>query len=196
VSTQPPDSGSESSSSGDQDTALSRKPLLLVFGVASVLLALDFLTKTLAIVNLEGREPLRTLGGAVYFVLVRNPGAAFSLGTGLTWLLALLAAGVVIAISWFAPKLRSNGWGLGLGLMLGGACGNLIDRLFRPPGPFRGYVVDFVSLFAPDGSVWPVFNVADSAIVCGGILVVILSLLGHDYDGTVHSKKRRAGGSA
>lgn len=167
-----------------------RRLLGLLFGVAAALLAVDVLTKVAAVANLEDQPPVELFGGAVYLVLVRNPGAAFSLATGMTWLLALLAIVVVGVIVWLAPKLRSRGWAVGLGLVLGGACGNLVDRLFREPGVLRGHVVDFVSLFAPDGSVWPVFNVADSAIVCGGALVVLLSLLGRDYDGTVHRKER------
>nr|WP_246458371.1 signal peptidase II [Saccharopolyspora gloriosae] len=165
--------------------------LALLFGVAAVLLTADVLTKVAAVAALENQPPTKLFGGAVYLVLVRNPGAAFSLATGMTWLLALLAIVVVGVIVWLAPKLRSTGWAIGLGLVLGGACGNLVDRLFRAPGPLRGHVVDFVSLFAPDGSVWPVFNVADSSIVCGGILVVLMSLLGRDYDGTVHVRKKR-----
>lgn len=175
----------------------SRRLLMLLFGIAAVSLAFDVLTKVVAVARLEDEPPVRLLGGAVYLVLVRNPGAAFSLATGLTWLLALLAIVVVGVIVWLAPKLRSTGWAVGLGLVLGGACGNLVDRLFREPGPLQGHVVDFLSLFAPDGSVWPVFNVADSAIVCGGALVVLMSLLGRDYDGTIHPPKRkRAKGEA
>jgi signal peptidase II len=71
-----------------------------------------------------------------------------------------------------------------LGLVLGGALGNLTDRVFRAPGPLRGHVVDVVSLFAPDGSVWPVFNLADSCIVTGGVLLVLLALTGRELDGT------------
>ncbi len=188
-------SGAEQAEPGTGDTAVRsprpRKLLALLFGVAAVLLAADVFTKIAAVAALENQPPMKLFGGAVYLVLVRNPGAAFSLATGLTWLLALLAIAVVGVIVWLAPKLRSTGWAIGLGLVLGGACGNLGDRLFRAPGPLRGHVVDFVSLFAPDGSVWPVFNVADSSIVCGGILVVLMSLLGRDYDGTVHVRKKR-----
>lgn len=168
-----------------------RRLLTLVFGVASVLLALDVVTKIVAVANLEGQPPVRLFGGAVYLVLFRNPGAAFSLATGLTWLLAVLAAVIIGVIIWLAPKLRSTGWAIGLGLVLGGACGNLSDRLFRAPGPLQGHVVDFLSLFAPDGSVWPVFNVADSGIVTGGVLVVLMSVLGRDYDGSVVERKRK-----
>lgn len=169
----------------------SRRLLFLLFGVAAVLLALDVVSKVVAVANLEDQPPVRLLGGAVYLVLYRNPGAAFSLATGLTWLLALLAIAVVVVIAWLARKLRSTGWAIGLGMVLGGTCGNLVDRLFRAPAPLQGHVVDFVSLFAPDGSVWPVFNVADSSIVCGCVLVAALSLLGRDYDGTVHKRNHK-----
>ena len=83
-----------------------------------------------------------------------------------------------------ARRLRSTGWAVALGLILGGALGNLADRIFRSPGPFRGHVVDTVSVFAPDGSVFPVFNLADSAIVTGGALLVLLALLGRELDGS------------
>ena len=74
--------------------------------------------------------------------------------------------------------------------MLGGALGNLIDRVFRDPGFLRGGVVDFLSVFGPDGSVWPVFNVADSAIVCGGILGALLALRGIEFDGSRANAER------
>ncbi|SFT66739.1 signal peptidase II [Actinopolyspora lacussalsi subsp. righensis] len=162
--------------------------LVLLFGIAVVLIGADAITKSLAVAELEDREPVKLFGGALYLVLFRNPGAAFNIGTGLTWLLALLAIVVIGAIVWFAPKLRSTGWAVGIGLVLGGACGNLVDRIFREPAPLRGHVIDFLSVFAPDGSVWPVFNLADSGIVCGGVLIVLLALLGYDYDGTVHRR--------
>lgn len=159
---------------------------------ATVALTLDVVTKVVAVAQLQGGDPVRLLGGGLYLVLYRNPGAAFSLGTGLTWLLTLIAVVVVIAIVRLAPRLRSPGWAVGLGLVLGGALGNLVDRFFRSPGPLRGHVVDFLSLLAPDGSVWPVFNLADSAIVSGGVLLVLLAILGRDYDGTTTRQRREA----
>lgn len=152
--------------------------------LAGLVLALDVVTKVVGVALLEGREPVRLLGGAVFLVLVRNPGAAFSLATGYTWLLTLVAAAVAFAIVRISRRLRSTGWAIALGLVLGGALGNLVDRVFRSPGPLVGHVVDTVSLFAPDGSVWPVFNLADSAIVTGGVLLVVLALLGRELDGT------------
>jgi signal peptidase II len=158
---------------------------VLLLGVIAVLVLLaDLLTKILAVSRLAGREPVELLGGAVYLVLVRNPGAAFSLATGYTWVLSLVALGVVVVIARIAPRLRSAGWAVALGLVLGGALGNLADRIFRAPGPLQGHVVDVVSLFAPDGSVWPVFNLADSCIVSGGVLLVLLALTGRELDGS------------
>jgi signal peptidase II len=162
--------------------------------VAALVLVADVVTKVIGVAQLEGREPVRLLGGAVYLVLVRNPGAAFSLATGYTWLLTLIAVAVVVVIVRVARRLRSTGWAVALGLVLGGALGNLADRIFRTPGPLQGHVVDTVSLFAPDGSVWPVFNVADSAIVCGGVLLVVLALLGRELDGTRTSDRTAADG--
>lgn len=151
--------------------------------VAPVVLALDIITKIVAVATLEGQPPVRVLGGLFYLQLVRNPGAAWGMATGMTWLLSVIAIAVVVAIIWIMPKLRSIGWAIGLALVLSGALGNLIDRFLREPGPLRGHVVDFLSPFAPNGDAFPVFNVADSAIVCGGALIVLMALLGRDYDG-------------
>jgi signal peptidase II len=159
-----------------------RRGLLLIL-ITVVVLTADVLTKIAVVSALEGEKPVRLLGGLVYLQLVRNSGAAFSMATGMTWVLTLIAVAVVGAIVWIMPKLRSVGWAIGLSLVLAGALGNLTDRFFRAPGPLRGHVVDFVSLFAPNGDVWPVFNVADSAIVVGGCLIVVMALLGREYDG-------------
>jgi signal peptidase II len=152
--------------------------------VAPIVLAADLITKQLALSALEGEQPVRVLGGLFYLQIVRNPGAAFGMATGMTWVLTLIATAVVIGIIWVMPKLRSTGWAIGLGLVLAGAVGNLIDRFFRAPGALHGHVVDFLSPFAPNGDVFPVFNVADSSIVCGGALIVLMALLGRDYDGS------------
>ncbi len=157
--------------------------------LAAGVLALDVLTKVLSVAFLERSEPIKLFGGVLYLTFVRNPGAAFGLAEGWTWVLALIAFGVVGFIAWIARNLRSTPWAVGLGLVLGGAVGNLVDRLFREPGPMRGHVVDFLSLFDPFGQVWPVFNVADMAIVSGGATIIILALMQHDYDGTVHKEK-------
>jgi signal peptidase II len=165
--------------------------LLTLTGVAALVWAIDLITKTLAVSHLEGRPPLRVLDGLVYLQLVRNPGAAFGMATGMTWLLTLIAVGVVVAIARIAGRLHSLGWAVALGLVLGGALGNLSDRLFRYPGVFRGWVVDMVSVFAPDGAVWPVFNAADSAICTGGALLVLLALIGIELDGSRARRRKK-----
>jgi signal peptidase II len=162
--------------------------------IAAVVLAFDIVTKVVAVAQLEDREPVEVLGGLVYLQLVRNPGAAFSLATGYTWVLTIVAIAVVVVIMRVARRLRSTGWAVALGLVLGGALGNLTDRLFRSPGPLHGHVVDIVSLLAPDGRVWPVFNLADSSIVSGGVLLVLLALLGRELDGTQTGRKQAGKG--
>ncbi len=164
----------------------------LLSAIAVVVLVVDIVTKVIAVARLEGREPVELLGGAVYLILVRNPGAAWSMATGYTWVISLIVIAVVIVIIRVAGRLRSTGWAVALGLVLGGALGNLVDRIFRAPGPLRGHVVDMVSVFAPDGSFFPVFNAADSAVVCGGILLVLLALTGREMDGTRTVSARRA----
>ncbi len=160
--------------------------------IAVLILAADIATKVIGVALLEGREPVELLGGLINLQLVRNPGAAFSLATGYTWVLSLIALGVVVVIIRVSRKLRSTGWAVALGLILGGAVGNLVDRIFRAPGPLQGHVVDLVSPFAPDGRVFPVFNLADSSIVCGGALLVVLALMGRELDGTRTPSKKDA----
>ena len=161
----------------------------LLATLALTIIALDLATKILVVATLSETTPPadqpRILGGLVYFSLIRNPGAAFSMATGMTWILALIAIGVVVYIIRIAPRLKSTWWAVCLGLVLGGAIGNLIDRIFRSPGFLQGHVVDFVSVFGPNAEYFPVFNVADSAITVGGILLVFTALvLGIDLDGT------------
>ncbi|MGY1983231.1 signal peptidase II [Nocardia gipuzkoensis] len=147
--------------------------------LAAVVLGLDLLAKTIVVANLTPGDPVPIIGDFARLSLVRNPGAAFSMATGMTWLLTLVAAAVVVGVVRIGRTLRSLGWAIGLGLVLGGALGNLMDRLFRAPGPLQGHVVDFVAV-----GWWPVFNVADSAIVCGAILLVVLTVLGFEPNGT------------
>ncbi|MGH3763953.1 MAG: signal peptidase II [Pseudonocardiaceae bacterium] len=190
-----PSQHTDDAAGGDQRTpevSLRHRRTGLLAATAGVTLLLDVLSKIIVVLALEGRPPVRLLGGGLYLVVFRNSGAAFSMATGLTWLLSLIAVGVVVVIIRLAPRLRSPGWAFGFGLVLGGALGNLVDRLFRAPGPLRGHVVDFLSLLAPDGSVWPVFNLADSAIVCGGLAMVLLAASGREFDGSRSS--RRPGG--
>lgn len=161
-----------------------RRAVSILFGVGLTVLALDLLTKHLALRALEGREPVELLGGLVYLSLTRNSGAAWSIGADYTWVFPLITIVVIGWILWTALRLRSLPWAVSLGLVLGGALGNLMDRIFRAPGWFVGHVVDMISVFEPYGRVFPVFNVADSALVCGVFLAVFLELTGRQRDGS------------
>ncbi|CAL9315433.1 signal peptidase II [Streptomyces sp. SudanB182_2057] len=155
--------------------------IAVLFSVAAFAYALDLISKMLVVARLEGRAPIRVVGDLLELHVIRNPGAAFSFGAAFTVIFSLIAAIVIVVIIRLARKLYSFPWAVALGLLLGGALGNLTDRIFRSPGVFEGAVVDFI---APKG--FAVFNLADSAIVCGGILIVVLSFYGLDPDGKVH----------
>jgi signal peptidase II len=160
--------------------ARSAQPYVIVLaGMAAFVLAADALSKAVAVATLNGRSPVRLLGGLLTLRLLRNSGAAFSIGTSMTVMFTVIAVGVIVFILRIARRLRSLPWAVTLGLLLGGATGNLADRLLRAPGPLRGSVVDWIQL--PH---WPVFNLADSAVVCGGVLAVLLALRGLRVDGT------------
>ncbi len=150
----------------------------VLLGVAVLVLALDIVTKVTVVATLSDRPPIRLLGGFLKLRVDRNPGAAFSFGPSLTILFSLIAIIVIVVILRSSRRIRSLGWAIAFGLLLGGATGNLVDRFFRWPGPFRGWVVDWIQV--PH---WPVFNLADSAIVCGGVLLVLLSARGIRMDG-------------
>ncbi|HZZ49125.1 MAG TPA: signal peptidase II [Pseudonocardia sp.] len=164
--------------------------ILTLSGVSIGVLAIDLATKILAVTHLEWQPPRPILGGLIYLQVIRNPGAAFGMVTGMTWLLTLVAVGVVVAIVRVAGRLRSRGWTVALGLVLGGALGNLTDRLLRYPGVFRGWVVDMISVIKPNGAAWPIFNLADSAICVGGVLLVLLALVGIELDGSRTQRRR------
>jgi signal peptidase II len=150
----------------------------LLLAVAAGIFGADLITKTIVVATLSDRAPIRLLGGLLTLRVLRNSGAAFSIGTSMTAVFTLIAVVVIVSILRTARRLRSLAWAVTLGLLLGGATGNLGDRLFRSPGPLRGHVVDWIEL--PH---WPVFNVADSAIVCGGILAVLIAARGIRLDG-------------
>ncbi len=151
--------------------------------VAALVLALDIASKVTVVATLSNRTPIRLLGGFLTLRVSRNPGAAFSLGTSMTLVFSAIAISVIVVILRTSRRIRSLPWAITLGLLLGGATGNLADRIFRYPGVFRGYVVDWIQV--PH---WPVFNLADSAIVCGGILAVLLSARGVRLDGRREQK--------
>ena len=151
----------------------------LLLAVAAFVLAADVISKAIVVARMADHPPIRLLGGLLTITLTRNGGAAFSIGTSMTIVFTAIAVGVIVYILRTARNLRSIGWAITLGLLLGGATGNLLDRIFRAPGPFQGHVVDWIEL--PH---WPVFNLADSSIVCAGVLVVLLALFGIRLDGT------------
>jgi signal peptidase II len=151
----------------------------LLLAVAAFVLAADVISKSIVVARMADHPPIRLLGGLLTITLTRNGGAAFSIGTSMTIVFTAIAVGVIVYILRTARNLRSIGWAITLGLLLGGATGNLLDRIFRTPGPFQGHVVDWIEL--PH---WPVFNLADSSIVCAGVLVVLLALCGIRLDGT------------
>ena len=151
----------------------------LLLAVAVFVLAADAISKAIVVATMPHHTPIRLLGGLLTITLTRNGGAAFSIGTSMTIVFTAIALGVIVYILRAARNLRSIGWAITLGLLLGGATGNLLDRIFRAPGPFQGHVVDWIEL--PH---WPVFNLADSSIVCAGVLVVLLALRGIRLDGT------------
>ncbi|WP_181787443.1 signal peptidase II [Streptomyces phytophilus] len=154
----------------------------VLLGVAALVYALDLVTKLIVVSRLEpDNRSVEVVGDLLRFQVVRNAGAAFGIGESMTVIFTLIAVIVIGVIARLARKLYSLPWAIALGLLLGGPLGNLTDRLFRSPGFFEGHVVDFI---APEH--FAVFNLADSAIVCGGILIVILSFRGLDPDGTVH----------
>jgi signal peptidase II len=156
-----------------------------VLAITAVLaVALDQVVKALSTHHLTEGEPVRILGGLIYLSLFRNGGAAFSFGTGVTWVFPVITLAVIVWIVWMGRRLRSVAWAIALGLVLGGALGNLTDRLFRAPGPFRGHVVDMLSLFAPYGKGFAIFNIADSCLTVGVILAVLLELSGRQRDGS------------
>ena len=152
---------------------------LAVVIVAVPVYVLDQLTKAWATANLQPDQPREVIGSVLRLNLIRNSGAAFSIGTGATWVLTTIACSVVVFVVITARRLGSRGWALALGLLLAGSLGNLTDRMFRAPGPGRGEVVDFLQL--PH---YPIFNVADSAIVSAAVLIAVLAFRGVGIDGT------------
>ncbi|MGA5116990.1 signal peptidase II [Streptomyces pseudogriseolus] len=181
-----PDRDGAEPAGADGTTAEAQRPrgrrrIAVLFAVAAFAYLLDLVSKMIVVAKLEHHEPIEIVGDWLRFEAIRNAGAAFGFGEAFTVIFTVIAAAVIVVIFRLARKLYSLPWAIALGLLLGGALGNLTDRIFRSPGVFEGAVVDFI---APKH--FAVFNLADSAIVCGGILIVLLSFRGLDPDGTVH----------
>ena len=154
--------------------------------LAVVVLAADQFTKQLALENLPYEQPVPVIGDFLIFYLVRNPGAAFSLGEGVTWIFTIALAAVAVAIVWLAAtRVKSRLWAVALGLLLGGVLGTLTDRMFREPGFPVGHVIDFIN------TPWmmpAIYNIADIFIVSMMIGVALLVLVGLHLDGTRERK--------
>jgi signal peptidase II len=169
---------SEPDNAAEPEALQPRRRVGALIAVAVAVLVLDIVSKVVVVATLSDRAPVRLLGGFLHLRVDRNPGAAFSFAQGFTIVFSLIAIAVIVVILRSSRRIRSIPWAITLGLLLGGATGNLVDRIFRYPGVFRGWVVDWIQI--PH---WPVFNLADSAIVCGGILAVLLSVRGIRLDG-------------
>ncbi len=159
------------------------------------MVALDQGVKALVVAELPYGQAVPVLGDALQFLYVRNPGAAFSFAVNMTWVFSIVSTAVVVAIVVFARRIRSMWWALVLGMLLGGALGNLLDRLFREPGFGRGHVVDFIS------TPWmmpAIYNIADAFICVSMVVFVLLVILGVNLDGsrTPSAKQQRAAAAA
>ncbi|UWW95538.1 signal peptidase II [Streptomyces murinus] len=164
-----------------------RRRVWVLWLVAAVAYAVDLGSKLAVVAGLEGRDPVPVLGSWLELRVQRNPGAAFGMGSATTIVFTLIALAVAAVIVRVSRRLTSTPWAIALGLLLGGAVGNLTDRLFRSPGGMRGAVVDFVSVRD-----FSVMNLADWAITCGGVLIVVLSFAGHEL-GDARLPREQAG---
>lgn len=167
-------------------SSISARALVVLTLVAAALYGLDQLSKYLVVTNLTEGAVVEVFGSVLQWQFVRNPGAAFSIASGMTWIFTILAVGVIGFISVFARRIRSIGWAVVFGLLLGGVLGNLTDRLVREPSFGQGHVIDFI--YTP----WmlpAIYNVADIAIVSSMGLFLILTLRGVGLDGVRETKK-------
>jgi len=164
--------------------------LTVMFCVSVIVLTADAISKQQVLARLSGHSPVRLLHGLLMLDLTFNAGAAFGVGTSYTAIIALIVCGVIAYIIRTARRLRSLAWTIALGLLLGGAMGNLGDRLFRAPGPLRGQVVDWINL---PHFPWT-FNLADASITCAAVMIAVLALRGVRIDGTspAHASDRTA----
>ncbi|WP_329370444.1 signal peptidase II [Streptomyces sp. NBC_00669] len=175
------EAGAEKGAGGATEAAPAprgRRRVAVLIGVAALAYLLDLLSKLWVVHSLENHDPVNIFGHYLRLDAIRNGGAAFGIGQGMTIVFTVIATGVIVVIVRLSRRLYSVPWAIALGLLLGGAFGNLTDRVFRTPGGFQGRVVDFI---APEH--FAIFNLADSAITCGGVLIVLLSFLGIEPDG-------------
>jgi signal peptidase II len=147
------------------------RPWRSLYLIAWVVWLFDLGTKVWAVNVLSSRANVEVLGSFLQLTFVRNSGAAFSIGAGKTIIFTLFALSVLIIITRYAARITSMAWAVVCGLVLGGIVGNLTDRIFREPSFLQGHVIDWIQI--PN---WPVFNIADSAIVIAAGLAIILTI--------------------
>ena len=145
----------------------------IVWGTALIVVVVDQLTKQLAVMYLEGHAPIQLLGTWLQLSFARNPGGAFSIGTNATIVFTVFALIASVFIIRLTPRVASRGWAIVFGAILGGAVGNLLDRIFRTPEFLHGHVVDFIAL--PH---YPLFNIADSSIFCAAVAGIVFTVRG------------------
>ena len=154
---------------------------------------MDVVTKVIAVDRLQPGRPVALVEGLLNLRLIRNPGAAFGTGGGITPVFALAACAVLVfVVVRLVPRLGHPAWSVALGLMCAGVSGNLVDRFFRPPGVLRGHVVDFLQL--PH---WPIFNVADICITSAAVLIMVMAVVKNvDISGERYGRDAVAAGAA
>jgi signal peptidase II len=147
------------------------RPWRSLYLTAWVVWLIDLGTKVWAVEVLSSRANVQIIGSFLQLTFVQNSGAAFGIGAGSTFIFTFFALAVLIVITRYALQITSKGWALVCGLVLGGILGNLTDRIFREPSFLQGHVIDWIQI--PN---WPVFNIADSAIVIAAVVAIILTI--------------------
>jgi signal peptidase II len=163
---------------GPQHRTGRAKYLAVMAGCAAFAYLFDQLTKWWVVGTMTEGQIIPVLPPVLNWHFIRNPGAAFSIGSDFTWVFSIVQAVVPLVVFWLSRRLGSMWWSIAFGLLAGGALGNLTDRLFREPSFGLGHVVDFIAL--PN---FAVFNIADSAVVGAVILICVLTLRGIGVDG-------------
>lgn len=161
--------------------SVTKQNTVLVYGLGLVALLLDQVTKFAAEAFLKDGSVVQVIGTLLQFRLAYNDGAAFSLNFGGTWVLPAISSVAVLVLLWFGPKAKTKSWAIIAALVLGGAAGNWVDRVFKDPGFFAGHVVDFLQI--PFN--FPIFNLADSFLVIGVGLAILRTLKGDEIGGGV-----------
>jgi signal peptidase II len=147
------------------------RPWRSLYLTAWVVWLIDLGTKVWAVEVLSSRANVQIIGSFLQLTFVQNSGAAFGIGAGSTIIFTFFALAVLIVITRYALQITSKGWALVCGLVLGGILGNLTDRIFREPSFLQGHVIDWIQI--PN---WPVFNIADTAIVMAAVVAIILTI--------------------